>query len=82
MCLMPYANNKDADQSVAKQAGLNLTWSKIPVDTFSRDVAQMMFSHQGLRSAFFTGSTSFKPPHDKTNKRHVRQEKTQVSLGI
>ena len=75
MCLMPYANNKGADQaahprslistfvvrcldsmicilalskvsrfqpvSVAKQAGLNLTWSKIPEDTFSRDVAQI-----------------------------------------
>ena len=30
--------------SVAEQAGLNLTWSKIPEDTFSRDVAQMMLS--------------------------------------
>ena len=28
--------------SVAAQAGLNLTWSKIPEDTFSRDVAQIM----------------------------------------
>ena len=27
--------------SVAEQAGLNLTWSKIPEDTFSRDVAQI-----------------------------------------
>ena len=27
--------------SVAEQAGLNLTWSKIPKDTFSCDVAQM-----------------------------------------
>ena len=76
MCLMPYANNKGADQpahprslistfvvrcldsmicilarskvsrfwlvSVAEQAGLNLTWSKIPEDTFSRDVAQLI----------------------------------------
>ena len=76
MCLMPYANNKGADQpahlrslistfvvrcldsmicifaiskvsrfylaSVAKQAGLNLTWSKIPKDTFSRDKAHLM----------------------------------------
>ena len=25
--------------SVAEQAGLNLTWTKIPEDTFSRDVA-------------------------------------------
>ena len=25
--------------SAAEQAGLNLTWSKIPEDTFSRDVA-------------------------------------------
>ena len=75
MCLMPYANNKGADQpahprslistffvhcldsmicilalfkisrfklvSVAEQAGLNLTWSKIPEDTFSPHVAQM-----------------------------------------
>ena len=77
MCLMPYANNKGADQpahprslistfvvrcldsmicifaiskvsrfklvSVAEQAGLNLTWSKIPEDTFSCDVAQLLF---------------------------------------
>ena len=28
--------------SVAEQAGLNHTWSKIPEDTFSRDVAQMI----------------------------------------
>ena len=75
MCLIPYANNKGADQpahprslistfvfrcldsmicilalskvsrfqlvSVAEQAGLNLTWSKIPEDTFSRDAAQL-----------------------------------------
>ena len=27
--------------SVAKQAGLNLTWSKIPEDTFSRDEAHI-----------------------------------------
>ena len=27
--------------SIAEQAGLNLTWSKIPQDTFSRDVAHM-----------------------------------------
>ena len=26
---------------VAEQAGLNLTWSKISEDTFSRDVAQL-----------------------------------------
>ena len=77
MCLMPYANNKGADQpahscslistfvvrcldsmlcilalckvsrfllvSVAEQAGLSLTWSKIPEDTISRDVAQMVW---------------------------------------
>ena len=30
--------------SVAEQAGLNLTWSKIPEDTFSRDVAHMKFN--------------------------------------
>ena len=75
MCLMPYVNNKGADQpahqrslistfvvrcldsmicivalskvsrfclvSVAEQAGLNLTWSKIPEDTFSCDVAYL-----------------------------------------
>ena len=75
MYLMPYANNKGADQpahprslistfvvccldsmirilalakvsrfklvSVAEQAGLNLTWSKIPEYTFSRDEAHM-----------------------------------------
>ena len=74
-CLMPYVNNKDADQpahphslistfvvrclgsmicvlaiskvsrfqltSVAEQAGLNLTWLKIPEDTFSHDAAHM-----------------------------------------
>ena len=28
--------------SVAEQAGLNFTWSKIPEDMFSRDVAQMI----------------------------------------
>ena len=28
--------------SVAEQAGLNLTWLKIPEDTFLRDMAQMM----------------------------------------
>ena len=27
--------------SVAEQAGLNLTWSKIPEDTFSHDVAHI-----------------------------------------
>ena len=27
---------------MAEQAGLNLTWSKISEDTFSRDVAQVM----------------------------------------
>ena len=27
--------------SVAEQAGLNLTWSKIPEDIFSRDVFQL-----------------------------------------
>ena len=29
--------------SVAEQAGLDLTFSKIPEDTFSRDVAQSAF---------------------------------------
>ena len=28
--------------SVAEQAGLNVTWSKIPEDTFSRDVAHLV----------------------------------------
>ena len=28
--------------SAAEQPGLNVTWSKIPEDTFSRDVAHMM----------------------------------------
>ena len=28
--------------SVAEQAGLNVTWSKIPEDTFSHDVAQIL----------------------------------------
>ena len=36
-CLMSYANNKGADQS------LNLTWSKISEDTFSRDVAHLIY---------------------------------------
>ena len=79
-CLMPYANNKDADQpahprslistfvvrcldsmicipalpkvsrfylvSVAEQAGLNLTWSKIPEDTFSRDIDHIMCANR------------------------------------
>ena len=30
--------------SVAEQAGLNLTWLKIPEDTFSRDVAHVVSS--------------------------------------
>ena len=34
--------------SVAEQAGLNLTWLKIPEDTFSRDVAQMMLLQTDL----------------------------------
>ena len=28
---------------VAEQAGLNLTWSKIPEDTFSHDMAHLIF---------------------------------------
>ena len=28
--------------SIAEQAGLNLTWSKISEDTFSRDVAHLV----------------------------------------
>ena len=28
--------------SVAKQAGLSLTWSKTPEDTFSHDEAQLL----------------------------------------
>ena len=74
-CLMPYANNKGADQLeharslistfvvrcldsmmcilaitkvsrlyLAEWAGLSLTWSKIPEDTFSRDVGQLIHS--------------------------------------
>ena len=31
---------------VAEQADLNLTWSKIPEDTFSRDVAQLKANHE------------------------------------
>ena len=44
MCLMPYANNKGADQlvAVAEQTGLSQIWSKISEDTFSRDVAQIV----------------------------------------
>ena len=30
--------------SVAEQAGLNLTWSKVPEDTFSRDVTVWLIS--------------------------------------
>ena len=75
MCIMPYANNKGADQpahprslisafvvcsldslippvsiskisspniaSVAEQAGLSLTWSETPEDTFFHDEAQL-----------------------------------------
>ena len=84
MCLMPYANNKGADQpahprnlistfvvrcldsmicmlaiskvsrfllaSVAEQAGLNLTWFKIPVDTFSHNVAHTLPSLYSISS--------------------------------
>ena len=32
--------------SVAEQAGLNLAWSKIPEDTFSRDVAHIIKDKQ------------------------------------
>ena len=31
--------------SVAKQAGLSLTWSETPKDTYSRDEAQVHFVH-------------------------------------
>ena len=31
--------------SVAEQAGLNLTWSKIPEDTFSHDVAHIVYMY-------------------------------------
>ena len=34
--------------SVAEQAGLNLTWSKISEDTFLRDVAHIIFSFDTL----------------------------------
>ena len=40
--------------SVAEQAGLNLTWSKTPEDTFSRDVAQITCTppqRNGLQSS-------------------------------
>ena len=37
--------------SVAEQAGLNLTWSKIIDDTFSHDVAQII--HWQFRFTFF-----------------------------
>ena len=85
MYLMPYANNKGADQlahprslisafvvrcldsiipilatsrisrlylvPVAEQAGLSLTWSQIPEDTFSRGVAQLMGRSVALLAA-------------------------------
>ena len=35
--------------SVAEQAGLNLTWSKISEDTFSRDVAQIVIHEQTFK---------------------------------
>ena len=34
--------------SVAEQAGLNLTWSKMPEDTFSRDVAHEVFNNHKI----------------------------------
>ena len=77
MCLIPYANNKGADQpahprslistfvvrcldsiiplvsiseisrlqlvAVAEQTGLSHSWPKIPEDTFSLDVAHIIF---------------------------------------
>ena len=59
-CLMSYANNKVISTlvvrclgsivSVAEQAGLNLTWSKISEDTFSRDVAQLCIYIQSRSS--------------------------------
>ena len=33
--------NKKNNNSVAEQAGLNVSWLKISKDTFSRDVAQL-----------------------------------------
>ena len=44
--------------SVAEQAVLNLTWSKIPEDTFLRDVAQIKSSEQAL--LFFGEFIAFK----------------------
>ena len=35
--------------SVAEQAGLNVTWSKIPDDTFSRDVAHVTKQDPGRK---------------------------------
>ena len=37
MCILALSK---VSSSVAEQAGLNLTWSKIPEDTFSHDEAQ------------------------------------------
>ena len=34
--------------SAAEQAGLNLTWSKIPEDSFSRDVAQLLYLSRNI----------------------------------
>ena len=82
--LMPYANNKGADQpahprslistfvvrcldsiicilalskvsrfqlaSVAEQAGLNLTWSKISEDAFLRDVAHIVMKTEVIKN--------------------------------
>ena len=42
ICILPLSKvSRFLLVSVAEQAGLNLTWLKIPEDTFSRDVAQI-----------------------------------------
>ena len=51
--------------SVAEQAGLNLTCSEIPEDTFLRDVAYMM---NRIYSQSLIDILTIEPPHDKTNK--------------
>ena len=61
--------------SVAEQAGLNLTWSKMPEDMFLRDVAHNEQCH-GKTCLWRSGE----PHHAKTCLRDFRPGKIQTSL--
>ena len=92
-CLMSYANNKGADMytcyiqkfkilaSFCSWAG---TWSKIPEDTFSHDVAQLSCSMTKPTKwpVRRPAKSQIKLCMTKPIKWSVRPAKTQISLGI